>query len=179
MHGAIYSASNQASTSPLLVTDEGSISFVIQLPRKNAAEKWGSWLPIKLLSNASSPTRRPSQGLWNRRAWGGRGIDTLPDFEIYVNPITARGVADYAHHNTICSPPPDFQTFRRLWPSSSILAQALELRLMMRIRGLIEITSNHYKLTQSCKTSKQTPILQASRTWSWREEKKIDQLNRS
>ena len=42
------------------------------------------------------------------------GIDTLPDFEIYVNPITARGVADYAHHNTICSPPPDFQTFRRL-----------------------------------------------------------------
>ena len=43
------------------------------------------------------------------RAFGigghGGGIDTLPDYEIYVNPITARGVADYAHHNTICSPP--------------------------------------------------------------------------
>ena len=49
----------------------------------------------------------------------------------------------------------------------------LEPRLMMRIRGLIEITSNHYK-TQSCKTSKQTSILQAS--FFKPKEKKIDQL---
>ena len=40
-------------------------------------------------------------------------------------------------------------------------SKRLSWRLMMRIRGLIEITSNHYK-TQSCKTSKQTSILQAS-----------------
>ena len=170
MHGAIYSASNQASTSALLVTDEGSISFVIQLPRKNAAEKWGSWLPIKLLSNASSPTRRPSQG---RRGMGGGGAVTPPDFEKYIDPINTQESSRLCPPQYYLPPPPsDFHTFRRLWLSSSILAQALELRLMMRIRGLIEITSNHYKLTQSCKTSKQTPILQASRTWSWREEKK-------
>ena len=32
------------------------------------------------------------------------GIANLPDFEIYVDPITTRGVADYAHHNIICPP---------------------------------------------------------------------------
>ena len=104
----------------------------------------------------------------------GRGIATPPpDFDRYVDPINTQESSRLCPPQYYLPPPPsDFHTFRRLWLSSSILAQALELRLMMRIRGLIEITSNHYKLTQSCKTSKQTPILQASRTWSWREEKK-------
>jgi hypothetical protein len=55
----------------------------------------------------------------------GPSVPTPPQvFGSYVNHISIRGGADYAHRNSTCPLPPDFQTFLRLCVGSEVLDHA-------------------------------------------------------